>query len=277
MTAPRPRPFRPSRFRGQNFLVDRTVLRRIVHAARLPPCASVIEIGAGTGRLTGVLIERGYRVTAVEVEPVLSDRLTVKFGDRDDVTVLNADARTLALGTLVDGPHHVVANLPYSVGTRLVVDWLESDDPPISLTVLLQREVARRMVAAPGRMALLSVIVQSHAEAEVLFDVAPRAFRPPPKVDSTLIRILPRNLSAAARGRASRRIGLARHGFAQARKKLRNSLAAGLGIDELTAGDLLDAAGVDPARRPATLTLAEWDALADAFDLEASHAIASRR
>ncbi len=276
MTTPRARPFRPSRFRGQNFLVDRTVLRRIVRDARLPARANVVEIGAGTGNLTEMLIEQGHRVTAVEVEPVLSGRLTARFGDHAEVTVVKADARTLEIATLVDGPHHVVANLPYSVGTRLVIDWIESSDPPISLTVLLQREVARRMVSKPGQMALLAVIVQSHAEAEVLFDIAPRAFRPRPKVDSTLVRIVPRDLSAAERGQVSRRIGLARHGFAQGRKKLRNSLAAGLGIDELSASDLLDAAGVDLARRPATLTLAEWDALADALDLEASHAIASR-
>jgi 16S rRNA (adenine1518-N6/adenine1519-N6)-dimethyltransferase len=250
-------------------------LRRIVGAARLPARTRVVEIGAGTGNLTEALVEQGHLVTAVEVEPVLSRRLTSRFGDHADVTVVNADARTLEIGTLVDGPHHVVANLPYSVGTRLVVDWLASGHPPISVTVLLQREVVRRMVAKPGEMALLTVLVQSHAEAEALFDVAPRAFRPRPKVDSTLVRLLPLDLSAAERKQVSRRIGLARHGFAQSRKKLRNSIAAGLGIHELTASSALDAAGIDPARRPATVTLAEWDALADAFDLEASHAATS--
>ncbi|MYD95420.1 MAG: ribosomal RNA small subunit methyltransferase A [Chloroflexi bacterium] len=257
-TAPRA-PFRPSSRRGQNFLVDRAVQRRIASAAALPPGATVVEIGAGTGNLTEALLAHGLRVTAVEIEDVLVARLRDRFRNRDHVQIVSGDARRLDLHQLAGGPFHVVANLPYSVGTRLVVSFVTAPKPPRSLTVLLQREVARRLTAQPGDMALLSVIVQSFARARRLFDVPPEAFRPRPKVISTLVRIDPVRRTGLDIESAEARIAVARHGFAQTRKKLRNSLAAGLGRREPEVGAALEAAGIDPGRRPQTLALGEWD------------------
>ena len=257
-TAPRA-PFRPSSRRGQNFLVDRAVQRRIASAAALPPGATVVEIGAGTGNLTEALLAHDLRVIAVEIEDVLVARLRDRFRSRDHVRIVSGDARRLDLHQLAGGPFHVVANLPYSVGTRLVVSFVSSPKPPRSLTVLLQREVARRLTAQPGDMALLSVIVQSYARARRLFDVPPEAFRPRPKVISTLVRIDPVRRTGIDIESAEARIAVARHGFAQTRKKLRNSLAAGLGRREPEVGAALEAAGIDPGRRPQTLALDEWD------------------
>lgn len=257
-TAPRA-PFRPSSRRGQNFLVDRAVQRRIASAAALPPGSTVVEIGAGTGNLTDALLAHGLRVIAVEIEDVLVARLRERFRNRDHVQVVPGDARRLDLRQLAGGPYHVVANLPYSVGTRLVVSFVSASAPPRSLTVLLQREVARRVTATPGDMALLSVIVQSYARARRLFDVPPAAFRPRPRVVSTLVRIDPFRRSELDVAATAARIAMARHGFAQTRKKLRNSLAAGLGRREPDVGADLEAAGIDPGRRPQTLALSEWD------------------
>ena len=257
-TAPRAT-FRPSSRRGQNFLVDRAVQRRIASAAALPPGSTVVEIGAGTGNLTEALLARGLRVIAVEIEDVLVARLRERFRNRDQVQIVAGDARKLNLRELAGGSYHVVANLPYSVGTRLVVSFVSAADPPRSLTVLLQREVARRLTAKPGDMALLSVIVQSYATTRRLFDVPPEAFRPRPKVVSTLVRIDPIRPPEADAALAESRIAMARHGFAQTRKKLRNSLAAGLARREPEVGATLESAGIDPGRRPQTLSLSEWD------------------
>ncbi len=265
-TAPRAT-FRPSSRRGQNFLVDRAVQRRIASAAALPPGSTVVEIGAGTGNLTEALLARGLRVIAVEIEDELVSRLRQRFRNVDDVRIVPGDARRLHLRELARGPFHVVANLPYSVGTRLVVSFVSDADPPRSLTVLLQREVARRLTAKPGDMALLSVIVQSYADTRRLFDVPPEAFRPRPKVISTLVRIDPFGRSELNTAAAEARIAIARHGFAQTRKKLRNSLAAGLGHREPDVEAALKAAGLDPGRRPQTLALGEWDQIVAALGL----------
>lgn len=233
--------------------------RRIASAAALPPGATVVEIGAGTGNLTDALLARGLRVIAIEIEDVLVARLRQRFRNHHHVQVVAGDARRLNLRELAGSPYHVVANLPYSVGTRLVVSFLSAAEPPRSLTVLLQREVARRLTAKPGDMALLSVIVQSYARARRLFDVPPEAFRPRPKVVSSLVRIDPIRRPEVDMALVDARIAMARHGFAQTRKKLRNSLAAGLGRRQPGVGAALEASGLDPGRRPQTLSLEEWD------------------
>jgi len=257
--------FRPSRRRGQNFLVDRGIQRRIAQAAQLPSDAVVLEIGAGTGLLTDALGPLAARVIAVEVERELAEQLRKRFAEDDSITVVNADALALDIAALGVSDYHVVANLPFSVGTRLLIDLLQSTSPPQSLTVLLQRDVVDRACASPGEMRLLSVIVQSLARPRRLFDIPPGAFRPRPKVTSTLVRLRPRPLDAEDRARVTRRIAAARRAFQQPRKQLANALGAPPGID---AG--LEARGTDPKRRPETLSLEEWDDVADALAAEAT-------
>lgn len=252
--------FRPSRRRGQNFLVDRGIQRRIAQAAQLPPGAVVLEIGAGTGLLTEAIRPFASRVIAVEIEPELADQLRQRFVEDHSVTVVNADALRLDIATLGVSDFHVVANLPFSAGTRLLIDLLQSTSPPRSLTVLLQRDVVERACASPGKMRLLSVIVQSLAEPRRLFDIPPGAFRPRPKVTSTLLRLKPRPLHTSDRVRIARRIAAARRAFGQPRKQLANALGSPDGITEA-----LDGRGIDPKRRPETLSLEEWDAVADAL------------
>ncbi len=252
--------FRPSRRRGQNFLVDRGIQRRIAQAAQLPPEAVVLEIGAGTGLLTEALRPLASRVIAVEVEPELAVRLHERFAEDDAIHVVNADALALDIAALGVSDYHVVANLPFSVGTRLLVELLQAASPPRSLTVLLQRDVVDRACASPGKMRLLSVIVQSWARPRRLFDIPPGAFRPRPKITSTLLHLRPRPVDARDRARLSRRIAAARRAFRQPRKQLANALGAPAGID-----GALEARGIDPKRRPETLALDEWDNVAEAL------------
>tara|TARA_B100000029_G_scaffold457660_2_gene486559 strand:- start:4370 stop:5194 length:825 start_codon:yes stop_codon:yes gene_type:complete len=256
--------FRPSRRRGQNFLVDRGVQRRIAASAALPPGTTVVEIGAGTGNLTDALIARGLKVFAIEVDNFLLSELQKRFAGHEHVKIISGDARKMNMTKIAGGSFHVIANLPYSVGTRLIIDLLRAEQPPRSLTVLLQKEVAEKLIAEPGRMGLLSVIVQSHAEVRHLFDVSPDAFRPRPKVMSSLVRIQPLDPDALCGSDLQSRIAIARHGFSQTRKKLRNSLAAGLRCSESEIEQVMLETSIDPSRRPQTITLKEWDALAEA-------------
>ena len=256
--------FRPSRKRGQNFLVDRGIQRRIAASADLAPGATVVEIGAGTGNLTDALIALGLKVIAIEVDDLLLLSLHKRFDGHKLVKIVSGDARKMNMPEIAGGPFHVVSNLPYSVGTRLTVDLLAADQRPRSMTVLLQKEVAQKLTAEPGQMGLLSVIVQSRATVRHLFDVPPNAFRPRPKVMSSLVRIQPLQPGTFHDVDLEGRIAIARHGFSQTRKKLRNSIAAGLRRPESDIEQAIAMAGIDPSRRPQTLTLKEWDALAEA-------------
>ena len=249
--------FRPSRRRGQNFLVDKGIQRRIAAAATLPPDAVVVEIGAGTGSLTEALLPHVARIVAIEIEPELATGLRTRFETNPSVNVLHADALSLNLTDLGLSQYHVVANLPFSAGTRLVIDLLGAEKPPASMTVLLQRDVVERICARPDTMRLLSVIVQSLARPERLFDVPPGAFRPRPKVTSTLVRLAPLPVEDRDMDKVSDRIAAARRAFRQPRKQLANALGAPNGL-----GRSLVLSGIDPKRRPETLSLAEWDLVA---------------
>ena len=260
-----PRGFRPQRSRGQNLLVDDGVVDRIVDAARIEPGAAVLEIGAGTGLLTRPLARAADRVIAVEVDPELAIALRRQLRGYSNVSVLRRDARALDLEQIYpDRPFQVVANLPYSVGTPLLVDLLHSRNRPRRLTVMLQREVAERICAEPGDWSALTVMTRPFGDARVEFLVPPSAFWPRPKVTSAVI-----SIDTTDRDRqdpqVSSAIWLSRHAFAQRRKKLVNSIGAGLRLERDAAINLLQAAGIDPDDRPANLDLAAWLALSDAF------------
>jgi 16S rRNA (adenine1518-N6/adenine1519-N6)-dimethyltransferase len=260
---------------GQNFLVDEAYARRIVAALAPRAGETVLEIGPGRGALTGLLVESGARVVAVEFDRELVKPLRARFGGRGNFELVEGDALEVDFCSLV-GPSErarVVANLPYNISTailqRLIVQRL-----CVSLMVLmLQREVVARINAPPGstERGYLTVLVEAYCEAEALFDVPPGAFRPVPKVWSSLVR-----LSVRERGpevddeRLLWRVVSA--GFAQRRKTMLNNLRAA--PEELSArveaaggaAALLEAAGVEPSRRAETLTLDEWEAVTRALE-----------
>ncbi len=260
-----PRGFRPRRARGQNLLVDDAVVDQIVAAAQIEADANVLEIGAGTGVLTRPLAGLAREVIAVEVDAELAIALRRALRGYPNVAVLRRDARALELEQIFpDRPYQVVANLPYSVGTPLLVDLLHSRNRPARLTVMLQREVAERICAEPGDWSALTVMTRPFGEARIEFLVPPSAFWPRPKVTSAVISINTNDRDRRDPQLASA-IWLSRHAFAQRRKKLINSLAAGLNVDRETVTGMLAAAGIDPDDRPANLDLGAWLRLADSF------------
>ena len=248
---------------GQHFLRDAATARAIAAAlAGNPP--RVLEIGPGRGALTGPLLERFGRVRAVELDGALAAGLARRLGDPPGLEVRHADALADDLETLADdGPWQVAANLPYSVGTAIVRRLLPRRDLFALLVVMVQLEVAERMVAPPGgeNRGLLTLETEAYGRAEMLFAVSPGRFDPPPKVNSAVVRIVLRPDPAPASA-VRRALALASLAFTQRRKKIANPLAAAAGPAELAAA--WPAAGVDPGARPQELTWDAWLALARA-------------
>jgi 16S rRNA (adenine1518-N6/adenine1519-N6)-dimethyltransferase len=249
---------RPKRHRlGQNFLVDRDVAERIVASlAGEPP--RVLEIGPGRGALTEPLLKRFDRVMALEVDSNLVPQLQQRFGDRG-VEIRHADALNEDLDDLAtaESPWQVAANLPYSVGTAILRRLLPRHDLFTRLVVMLQREVAHRVVAVPGGRGhgLLALERAAWGEARRLFDVSPKAFRPVPKVVSSVIAVdlRPPTFEPDAIDAGLR---LAAHALTKPRKMLSNAAAP------LRDAAAIEGAGLDPSRRPGTLSLEDWIQLA---------------
>ncbi len=248
---------------GQNFLFDAQLLARIARVPGDLADAEVFEVGPGPGGLTRALLAAGARVTAVERDarclPALAE-LTEAYPDR--LRVIAGDALAVAAPGLFEGRPHVVANLPYNIGTALLVRWLTIGWPPWwqSLTLMFQREVAERIVAAPdtesyGRLAVLS---QWRSSARIAMTVHRSAFTPPPKVMSAVVHLIPGDQPAGVRVETLERVTAT--AFGQRRKMLRQSLKGVPGA--LTALGLL---GIETTRRAETVSIEEFVALARAL------------
>jgi 16S rRNA (adenine1518-N6/adenine1519-N6)-dimethyltransferase len=259
---------------GQNFLVDESYARRIVGALGVRAGETVAEIGPGRGALTALLLESGARVVAVELDRELVPVLLGRFGGREDFKLVEADALEVDLCAAVEpaASARVVANLPYNISTAILQRLIEQRACVPELVLMLQREVVERITAPPGsaERGYLTVLVEAFCESEALFDVPPGAFRPVPKVWSTVARLRARGVESE--GFDERLfLRLVGSGFAQKRKTILNNLrhapedlrarieAAG------GATALLEGAGIDPQRRAETLAHAEWVAVVNAL------------
>lgn len=248
---------------GQNFILDRQLLAKIAAIPGDLKGERVYEVGPGPGGLTRALLDRGAVVTAVERDrrciPALTE-LRGEFGERLDL--VEADALKIDEPALVGRDAHVVANLPYNVGTALLLRWLETDWPPWwrSLTLMFQKEVAERIVAKPGSSAYgrLSVAAQWRARPRIAMTLNRSAFVPPPKVKSAAVHIVPVEQPKGVEARVMKRLTEA--AFGQRRKMLRSSLKAMPGA--LDAAQVL---GIDTQRRAETLSVEEWVSLARAL------------
>lgn len=257
---------RPRRSLGQNFLVHPPTVDRIIAAAELTAADLALEIGPGLGVLTERLLNKAGRVVAVELDRDLAGRLAHEFGRRDNFTLVVGDATKVELAAhwvSWDGPVKVVANLPYQVTTPVLQRLLLEPVPFERAVLMVQREVAERMMASPGGRVYgsLSVLVQYWCEPRLVTVVPPTAFRPVPKVESAVI-CLHRRAEPAVAVPAPVLFPVVRAGFGQRRKTLRNALSAGLQLEPAAVERALTAVGVDPVRRAETLSLAEFAAIA---------------
>jgi len=247
------------------------VAARIAAALGTVPGDVVVEIGPGRGALTRRLLAESRRLYLVELDPNLVAVLHRRFDEFRNVTIVQADARRFdpaSIAELAEGGYQVVGNLPYYAASPIIRNLLESRHPPEKIVVMLQREVAKAMTAAPGEMSVLSVATQLYAEAKILFHVPPRAFAPPPKVHSSVVRLTVRDRPALDLDSREKFFELVRAGFAAPRKTVANSLAQGLKRAAPEVAGSLEAVGIDPRARPATLTLADWGRIYELLNRE---------
>lgn len=249
---------------GQHYLIDETVLQHILSASEVGPQDTVVEVGPGPGSLTRHLVRRAKRVIAIEIDPRFAASLPTSLGYPPNLHVINADARHVDLAQALagEGDYKVVANLPYYAASPILRRFLETGGRrPSLMVVMLQREVARSMVAHRGRMSLLAVGIQMYGTPRIICYVPPQAFRPPPKVTSAVVRIDvgPRPAIEVEDVEGFFRVVAAC--FSAPRKQLRNSMSLGLGITAGESSLLLGAAGLDPMRRAENLSLEELDLL----------------
>jgi 16S rRNA (adenine1518-N6/adenine1519-N6)-dimethyltransferase len=257
----------PKKSLGQNFLHDPNAILRIVESAELPVDATVIEVGPGTGVMTAVLAESSGHVIAIETDDRLLPILENQVGDYDNVEIIHADFLKVDLEALVgDEPYYVVANLPYYITSAIIRKLLDHSNRPQRLILTVQREVADRIMEAPGDMSVLSVSVQFYGKPELVTRLNPAVFWPRPDVESAVIRVDVYDEPVVVVGDTRNFFKVVRAGFSQKRKQLKNSLRNGLQIKNTAAGQLLERAGIDPKRRAETLSLDEWGALTRTYE-----------
>jgi len=242
---------------GQHFLVDRSSLGTVMAAGELTPDDTVLEVGPGLGTMTMPLTQAVGQVVAVEQDPALAQLL-----ERDrpaNLQVVAGDIMQFDLGTLPRG-YKVVANIPYYLTSALLRRLLEAENQPQLLALLIQKEVAQRVAAKPGKMSILAVSVQYYGQPKVVHMVPRQLFWPPPNVDSAILQIHVGDQPAFAADR-DKLFRLVKAGFGERRKMLKNSLAGGLNMSMELAAELLDAAGLEPTARAQELSLPEWKQL----------------
>lgn len=250
---------RPDRRLGQHFLFDPGALAKVVEAAELAPESRVLEVGAGVGSLTWHLAQVCREVVAVELDARLFPALEEAVGGLPGVRLVQGDILRLDLGRLMGAePYHVVANIPYQITSRLIRQLLEAATPPERLVLTVQQEVAERIVAPPGKMSLLALSVRLYGRPEVVARIPAGAFVPPPEVESAVLRVDVERSQGLGPEQARLLFRLARAGFSQRRKQLRNALAAGMHVPASRAAGWLQAAGLDPAHRAQELSVEDW-------------------
>lgn len=245
---------------GQHFLLDLNVTRKIVRLAGPFEGRAVIEVGPGPGGLTRALLESDLgRLVLVEKDPRFLPLLSELDDGSGRLSIVEGDALKVREVDLVEGPAHLVSNLPYNVGTPLLIKWLTGPWTPASLTLMFQKEVAERIVAAPGDDAYgrLAVIAQATATAKIVMHLPAAAFTPPPKVASAVVHLIPR-ADRPKTAMLKRLEQVTAAAFGQRRKMLRSSLKP------LGGGTLCEAAGIDPDARAETIDIAGFLRLAAA-------------
>jgi len=254
--------FKPSKLLGQNFLIDRNILDIIVRAADISAADHVLEVGPGLGVVTEQLLDRAGRVTAVEKDRRLFSYLSGKFHDVKNVEFINADMLDVAIDGLT-GVGKLVSNLPYSVGSRIIVNMIMADHSPERMVVTVQLEVAQRIAAKPnGReYGVLSVWAQSGYDVEIVKNVSPGCFWPKPEVTSAIVSFRKHNRFRMEPVQRKLFFALTKEAFTHRRKQLASRLVRMPGIvdvDQKEVAIILEQIGVDAMARPENLGVDKW-------------------
>lgn len=265
---------------GQNFLIDQSVVTKMIAAADLSQQDIVLEVGPGLGVLTEAIAARAcptYRsgrlpagktgkVIAVEKDKQLATHLNKRFSQQKNIEILSQDIFKInfTAAGLKDRDYKIIANLPFYITSHFLRFILENEEKPTELIIITQKEVAKRVVAEPGDHSLLSLSVQFYGEPKIISIIDKRSFYPPPAVDAALLKIKVRPRPAIEIDDSQKFFRLLKIGFASRRKQLHNNLATGYKISGQEARAVLTEAGIDPTRRAESLSLAEWQKLSQA-------------
>jgi 16S rRNA (adenine1518-N6/adenine1519-N6)-dimethyltransferase len=241
---------------GQHWLKDKSILEAIVDAANVSDGDEVLEIGPGLGTLTDVLVKRNANVLALEFDRDLINKLTNKYSNCDNIAIIEGDVRTFDY-TKMPTNYKIVANIPYYLTSNLIRSISESSNSPSISVLLIQKEVAERICAEPGKMGILSITAQFYFKCSLGVEVPAEYFSPPPKVDSQVV-ILEKRKNNLFNVEPAKFFKLAKAGFSEKRKTLRNSLSGGLGIGKEEVEQLLNKSSVDLNARAQELSLQEW-------------------
>lgn len=262
----------PKKSLGQNFLRDENVLQKIIQAADLKTDDLVLEIGPGEGILTEELAKKSGQVVAVEIDKNLFANLKNKFRDKKNITFINDDILKINLSGLFSSyklqvsSYKLIANIPYYITSLIIRFFLENKLPPQEMILMVQKEVAERIVSGPGQMSLLSVSVQYYAKPELLFYVDKKSFYPVPEVDSAVVRIT-QNVEHETQDteKIKHFFRIVKSGFSAKRKTLVNNLSNSLHISKEEAEEKIKSAGLKPTVRAQELSIEDWKKLQETF------------
>lgn len=265
--------FSPNKFMGQNFLVDKAVLGKIVAAAEISKGDNVLEIGPGLGTLTGALLEAGAKVWAIEKDKKLAGVLCDLFGANKNLKIINEDfliygSRTSIgeVGLRVKNLRYkIVSNLPYYITSPVIRKILSWREKPELAVFLVQKEVAERICVKAGQMSFISVFTQFYARPEIVEVVKPSSFWPKPKVDSAILKIISREKTKISESEENELWRLVKIGFSSRRKTLANNLSAGLRLPRGKIEEILKTAGFSGKVRAQELGVADWIKLINTF------------
>jgi len=266
----------PSKKLGQSFLLSEKTASKIINASNLTKKDLVIEVGPGLGALTAELADKAGKIIAIEKDEKLANYLKNIFGGLNNVKIVEGDILT-SIPVLVQGlaprrgtGYKVIANLPFNISKRIIKLFLEADDPPQEMVLLVQKEVAESICSQPPHMDFLGVAVRFYAEPKYISNVRKSSFWPQPKTEGAIIKIKVCRLPGGKAGPQSTNpelfFKIAKAGFAHKRKQLANNFSSGLGIDKKKVVKWLEKAKISPQQRAQTLDIKDWIYLTDTFN-----------
>lgn len=258
---------KPKKQLGQNFLKSPEIVNRIVAAAKIKSTDTVIEIGPGTGILTDKLFRTGAKIFAVEKDGYLAIKLQKRYVKEKNIKIIHQDALWFNLET-IPTPYKVVANIPYNITSPIIRKFLEGENTPSLMILMVQKEVAERICAKPGesKRGLLTIIVEYYSYAEILFEVSRKEFFPVPRVDSAVVKIKTKDEHKSTKSIDPKFFfRIVKAGFSAKRRQIHNSLAATLQLEKNIVFDTLKKAKINPTFRAEDLTFDDWQRLADQF------------
>ncbi len=253
--------FKPKKSLGQNFLINDEIYRFMVQEITPEKGEVILEVGPGTGILTAYLAASGAKVLAVEKDRRLIPVLKEKFKNQKNVKIIEGDILTFDPVELKVKPFKFVGNIPYYLTSHLLRIVLEEWPRPKLILLMVQKEVAQRLTAQPPKMNLLALAVQFYAQAKIVKNVSRNNFRPAPQVDSALVKITPKNQLNFPKEFSHKFFQVARAAFGNKRKQILNGLVNNLKLNKTVVTKALTQAGINPARRPESLSIEEWEKL----------------